>query len=108
MAELIDLIKRCSFFIGNDSGPVNIANFLGIPTLTIFGSTNPDYTVTEAEHQIYIQETLNCSAKDNEKFCIIGLATYKCSGTQCMNLLTVEKVYDTLIPLIQEYCNRRL
>jgi len=106
--ELIDLIKSCSFFIGNDSGPVNIANFLGIPTLTIFGSTNPDYTVTEAEHQIYIQETLNCSAKDNEKFCIIGLATYKCSGTQCMNLLTVEKVYNTLIPLIQEYCNRRL
>ena len=27
--ELIKSIKECSLFIGNDSGPVNIANFLG-------------------------------------------------------------------------------
>ena len=106
VAELIDLIKRCSLFIGNDSGPVNIANYLGIPTLTIYGSTNPDYTATEAIHQIYVQETLNCSAKKDEKFCIIGLATYKCSGTQCMNMLSIEKVYERLIPLMGQYCER--
>lgn len=105
--ELIDLIKGCSLFIGNDSGPVNIANFLGIPTLTIYGSTNPDYSATVAEHQIYVQETLNCSAKDDEKFCRIGLAMYECSGTQCMNLLTEEKVFSNLLPLLKVYCQEK-
>jgi len=105
--ELIELIKGCSLFIGNDSGPVNIANFLGIPTLTIYGSTNPDYTVTEAEHQIYIQETLNCSARQNEKYCTIGVGKYDCPGIQCMNLLTVDEVYDNVIPLIEKYCNKK-
>lgn len=105
--ELIDHIKVCSLFIGNDSGPVNIANFLGIPTLTIYGSTNPNYTATEAAHQIYVQEILNCSAKEDEKFCTIGLAMYECSGIQCMNLLTVDEVYDNLAPLLKEYCNKK-
>jgi len=104
--ELINLIKGCSLFIGNDSGPVNLANFFGKPTLTIYGSTNPDYTTTKAKHQIYVQETLNCSAKKDEKFCIIGLATYNCSGIQCMNLLSIEKVYERLIPLMGQYCER--
>ena len=102
--ELIQNIKDCSMFIGNDSGPVNIANFLGKPTFTIYGSTNPEYTASSDEHQTYIQKILNCSAGQNEKCCIIGGAVYSCSGTQCMNFLTVEEVYDNLIPKLKKYC----
>jgi heptosyltransferase II len=105
--ELIDLIKDCSLFIGNDSGPLNIANFLGKPTFTIYGSTNPRYTTIESEHQIYVQEIMNCSAKEDDKFCIIELAKYKCSGTQCMNLLTKEDVFRDLVPLLEEYCKKK-
>ena len=34
LEDLIREIKSCSVFIGNDSGPLNIASFLGKPTFT--------------------------------------------------------------------------
>ncbi len=105
---LIEQIKECSLFIGNDSGPVNIANFLGKPTLTIYGSTNPDYTATMVDHQLYIQKKLSCSACKNEKYCLIDVGIYKCSGTQCMNLLSVEDVYNALLPLLNLYCKKKI
>ncbi len=106
--ELIENIRECSIFVGNDSGPINIANFLGRPTLTIYGATNPGYTATSREHQLYIQKKLGCSARGNEKFCIVGGAEFICSGIQCMNLLSVEEVYDQLKPLADEYSTRKL
>ena len=106
--ELIQKIKECSFLIGNDSGPVNIANFIGKPTATIYGSTNPDYTATDFNHQIIIQETLKCSAGKNDKYCIIGSGKMNCSGIQCMNLLTVENVERKIFPLLEKYCSKKM
>ena len=106
--ELIRIIKECSLFIGNDSGPVNIANFLGKPTFTIYGSTNPDYTTTSQEHQFYIQKKLGCSARSSEKFCIVGGPAFFCLCTQCMNLLTVDEVLNQLKPLADKYCVKKL
>src|SRR5207248_2547489 len=34
-------ISRCSTFVSNDSGPMHMARALGVPTLAIFGSTDP-------------------------------------------------------------------
>ena len=34
-------ISRCSAFVSNDSGPMHMARALGVPTLAIFGSTDP-------------------------------------------------------------------
>jgi heptosyltransferase II len=105
--HLIECIKDCSFFIGNDSGPVNVANYLGKPTLTIFGATNSDYTTSESEHQIYVQKSLKCSAGNNEKFCSIGGMIYSCSGVQCMHLLKVDELYMKLLPIVKEFCQNR-
>lgn len=102
--ELITNIKECSLFIGNDSGPVNIANFLGRPSFTIYGATNSDYTSTFQDHQIHIQKKLLCSALQYEKYCIIGGAQFICPGIQCMNLLSVEEVYNEIISLARKYC----
>ncbi|TBR18305.1 lipopolysaccharide heptosyltransferase II [bacterium] len=37
VSELASIIKRCSIFISNDSGPVHIASALGVPVISIFG-----------------------------------------------------------------------
>jgi len=103
--EMIRLIKECSLFIGNDSGPVNIANFLGKPTFTIYGSTNPEFTATGVTHQEFIIKNLICSANSNEKVCLVGGAVYNCSGTQCMNLLSVEAVNHKIASLINTFLN---
>lgn len=41
--ELIVLIKKCSLFIGIDSGPSHIAAALKIPSIIFFGSVNPRF-----------------------------------------------------------------
>ena len=106
--ELIQNLRDCSFFIGNDSGPVNIANFIGKPTFTIYGATNPDFTSTFQEHQQFIQKKLICSATENEKFCLVGGAEYICSGVQCMGELTLNEVFDSIKPLVKKYCQENI
>lgn len=34
-------IARCTAFVANDSGPMHVARALGVPTLALFGSTDP-------------------------------------------------------------------
>ncbi|NOZ93118.1 MAG: lipopolysaccharide heptosyltransferase II [Acidobacteria bacterium] len=43
-ADLAALLSRCEGFFGNDSGAMHVAAAVGIPTLAIFGSTNPANT----------------------------------------------------------------
>ena len=37
VSQLASLLKRCSLFISNDSGPVHIASAVGTPVISIFG-----------------------------------------------------------------------
>jgi lipopolysaccharide heptosyltransferase II len=39
--ELMALLSLCDGFVGNDSGAAHVASVLGIPTVAIFGSTQP-------------------------------------------------------------------
>jgi heptosyltransferase I len=41
ISELVELTRRALLFIGGDSGPMHLANALGVPTLAIFGPTDP-------------------------------------------------------------------
>jgi heptosyltransferase-1 len=41
ISQLIALTRRASLFIGSDSGPMHLANALGVPTVAIFGPTDP-------------------------------------------------------------------
>ncbi len=42
--ELMALVKRCNFFITNDSGPMHLAAAFDVPLVAIFGPT--DHTTT--------------------------------------------------------------
>ncbi len=41
LREMVALISRCKTVIANDSGPMHLASAIGIPTIGIFGPTNP-------------------------------------------------------------------
>jgi ADP-heptose:LPS heptosyltransferase len=41
LRQMSGLIKNCGFILANDSGPMHMAVALGIPTLGIFGPTDP-------------------------------------------------------------------
>jgi heptosyltransferase III len=59
--ELGALVKRCSLWIGNDSGPKHLAVALGVPTVTLFGPTNPrTWHPPEGPHAVVEVDGLEC------------------------------------------------
>lgn len=39
--ELLDQLKDAAAFVGNDSGPSHLAGIIGVPTVALFGPSNP-------------------------------------------------------------------
>jgi ADP-heptose:LPS heptosyltransferase len=44
LSEFVDLLKRCSLFIGNDSGPLHLAQQCGAAVVGIYGPGDPRIT----------------------------------------------------------------
>ena len=61
IGELVALLSLCDGFIGNDSGCMHIAGALGLPTVAIFGSTNPHRTGPMGPKTRVIYRKLECS-----------------------------------------------
>lgn len=61
IGELIALLALSSAFVGNDSGCMHLAGALGIPTVAIFGSTNPLRTGPAKANSRVIWHHLQCS-----------------------------------------------
>lgn len=84
LREAISLISRCRLFISNDSGLMHVAGALGVPTLAIFGSTNPVTTSPPGGKSMVVHKDLPCSP---------CLKTTCPTDFQCMDLIGVEDVY---------------
>jgi heptosyltransferase-1 len=41
VTQLIALMRRASLFVGGDTGPLHLATALGVPSVALFGPTNP-------------------------------------------------------------------
>ena len=80
---LMSLIKQCTIFITNDSGPMHIAAALAIPVIAIFGSTDPGKTGPMGDENIVIRKKAECRPCFKRK-CPTDL--------KCMDLITVEDV----------------
>ncbi len=50
LAQVVEVMQGASAFVGNDSGLMHLAGALGLPTVGIFGSSNPDWTHPLGEH----------------------------------------------------------
>lgn len=59
--ELMALIKRCNFFITNDSGPMHLAAAFGVPLVAIFGSTDHTTTYPLSDTAIVVRESFDCA-----------------------------------------------
>ncbi len=61
IGDLIALLSLCDGFAGGDSGAMHLAGALGIPTVGIFGSTNPQRTGPGGARAGVIYHKLECS-----------------------------------------------
>jgi ADP-heptose:LPS heptosyltransferase len=48
-------LKRCDFFVGNDSGLMHIAAAAGIPTLGLFGPSRPEHYAPWGAHAAFVR-----------------------------------------------------
>lgn len=93
LRELMALIKSCSIFLTNDSGPMHIASAFNIPLLALFGSTSEIKTGPYNQGKV-IHKHVPCSP------CFLR----KCPKEDfpCMDKIGVEEVYKELQELLGE------
>jgi heptosyltransferase-2 len=81
--QLMALIKRCDFFITNDSGPMHIAAVFGVPLVAVFGPTDHTTTSPFSEKAIVVSRNVECAP------CLLR----KCpTDHRCMKSVTFEDV----------------
>lgn len=88
IGELIALLARCAGFIGNDSGVMHVASALGIPTVGIFGSTNPLRTGPLGKSSRVLWRQLECSP------CLAR--TCRFGHYDCLTQVTANEAVDAL------------
>jgi ADP-heptose:LPS heptosyltransferase len=93
LADLPGLIDACAAFVANDSGPMHIARALRVPTLAIFGSTDPAQFDLEGHRLMYAG--LPCSPCS-----LYGLPRCPKRHFECMMNLTVDHAWSELRRLL--------
>lgn len=81
--ELAALLQRCVLLVANDSGPLHLAAAIGIPTIGIFGPTDPRRSAPPANCTV-IAKSVQCSPCYRRE-CPTDLL--------CMTSVSVEEVF---------------
>jgi heptosyltransferase II len=84
LRDAMAVMACCQLFISNDSGLMHVAAALGIPTVAIFGSTNPVTTGPVGRRTMVVRQGVPCSP---------CLKTTCPTDFRCMEQITVEDVY---------------
>lgn len=61
MRDFLALAGRMNLFIANDSGAMHVSAALSVPTIAVFGSTDPDLTGPLGRRVRVVREELECS-----------------------------------------------
>lgn len=61
LAEYLELASTCSLYLTNDSGSMHCAAALGVPTVAVFGATDPEATGPAAPWARVVREPVECA-----------------------------------------------
>ena len=92
--EVTAYISMCDVFLGNDSGLMNLAIGLGVPTLGILGPTDPRHTGPYGKQHKVVRLDLQCSP------CFDQGKSLECSHRRCMTELKPDRVLAALQDLL--------
>lgn len=92
LGELMALIRRSDLWIGNDTGPRHFARAFGVPVVTIFGPTHPEWTATSYEAERIVRVDVDCGPCQ-QRVCPLG-------HLKCMTGVTVEAVLEAATELL--------
>lgn len=95
--DLAAAIAQCSVVITNDSGPLHLAAALAVPSVSIFGPTDPARTVIPGASRV-MRRSLSCQPCYARE-CPLG-------HHNCMAGISVDEVYAAAISLFNELDGR--
>ena len=91
LMELAALIQRCQVFIVSDTAPLHIAAALGVPTVALFGSTDPARHAPPSSLLRVLRHALPCSPCYRPTCYRLGTG-----HMECMRRLSVEAVFEAV------------
>jgi heptosyltransferase-2 len=91
LGSLKEIIRRCDLMITNDTGPRHIAAAFGVPVVTIFGPTHPEWTEINFAQERKVAVKVFCGPCQ-KKTCPLD--------HRCMTLLTPAMVFDASMNLL--------
>jgi heptosyltransferase-2 len=95
--EFLEMAAACAIFLANDSGAMHLASALDVPTVAIFGPTDPDATGPAGRHCAIVREPADCSP------CLL----HECPiDHRCMTAVTADRAVSALLELVQLARNR--
>lgn len=89
LLQMASVIEGCRLFIGNDSGISHMAAALGLPTLTIFGPTDPVVWSPRGENVWVVRREVPCSPCPQERF-------FLCKSFECLREIGIGEVLKGL------------
>ena len=92
LMELAALIGRCRVFVVSDTAPLHLAAAMGVPTVALFGSTDPARHAPPSAVQRVLRVSLPCAPCYRATCHRIGRGRM-----ECMRKLTVEMVYQAVL-----------
>jgi len=102
LMESAAIIAKSDLFIGVDSAMSYVAAAFGIPSVLIFGSTNPAFHWEENPGKLtilYKEQACSCTAE--QLCCGDNTIIYKCPyNNRCMHAVSVEEVYSSAQELL--------
>nr|HID59715.1 hypothetical protein [Desulfobacterales bacterium] len=90
---LISILKEASIFLGNDSGVTHLAASLGIPTLAIFGPSDPIRWKPVGPHVKVVRLELDCEP-------CFEISKENCATSPCLNNISSEMALEAVSDLI--------
>jgi len=85
------IISRLDMVVGVDSGPKHIAVLLGVPTVTLFGPTDPEIWDPNTKLHRVLYRNLNCSPCKKRQ----------CVPNNCMLGISPEDVLEEIVTLFE-------
>lgn len=89
LLQVASLMEGSRVFIGNDSGISHLASALGIPTITIFGPTDPEVWAPRGERVWVVRNGTPCSPCSRDRF-------LQCTGIDCLRGIGIDQVLEGL------------
>ena len=61
LGRLAALLSRCAAYVGNDTGTTHLAAAVGVPTVAVFGPTDPNHWAPRGRRVAVVRRRLACS-----------------------------------------------